>query len=140
MGTPIFFQSHGHDISIFLRNRDIINKGRKITNMIMNIIVILIYLFYFVVLQGFLACSCAYHFLNRRKHLFLKVILPSLFPIHHTLSQKIHSCSERLRPTVIWILVQCFCSLYCLLNMSYKHLGIVFRFMVRTHFLTQSYL
>lgn len=140
MGAPIFFQSHGHDISIFLRNRDIINKGRKITNMIMNIIVILIYLFYFVVLQGFLVCSCAYHFLNRRKHLFLKVILPSLLSIHHTFSQQVYSCTESLRPAVSWILIQCLCSCNCLLDMSYQHLCIVCRFMVRAHLLTQSYL
>ena len=60
--------------------------------------------------------------------------------IHHTLSQQIHSCSESLRPAVCRILVQCFCSCNCLLDMSNQHLSIVCSFMVRTHFLTQSHL
>ena len=63
-----------------------------------------------------------------------------LLPIHHTLSQKIHSCAEGLWPAVCGILVQCFCSLYSLLDMSNQHLSIVCSFMVRTHFLTQSHL
>ena len=63
-----------------------------------------------------------------------------LLPIHHTLSQQIHSCTKCLRPSVGRILVKYFCPFYSLLDMSNQHLSIVCSFMVRTHFLTQSYL